>query len=395
MTASFLPYGRQSIDEADIAAVVEVLRSPWLTQGPVVEQFEAALAAKTGAQHAVACSNGTTALHLAAAALDLGPGDAVAVPSVTFLATANAVRYVGAEVVFADVDPDTGLMRQDDLRAAIQRATAAGLRPRAVFPVHLAGQPTDAADAAAELGLDVVEDAAHALGSRHTSVPVGGCPNGGMTTFSFHPVKTIATGEGGAVTTEDAGLAARLRSLRSHGMSRDGLTRAHLAADAEGRPNPWYYEMREVGYNYRLTDLQSALGLSQLERLEAFANARRALVARYDAALAPLAPVVRPLARTANADAVAWHLYVALIDFERLGRSRAEVMQALSAQGIGTQVHYIPVHTQPYYVQRYGEQTLPGAEVYYDRCLSLPLFPGLGAEGVDRVVGALAELVTT
>jgi UDP-4-amino-4,6-dideoxy-N-acetyl-beta-L-altrosamine transaminase len=396
----FLSYGRQSISEEDIEAVAAVLRGDWLTQGPTVEAFEKELAVRTGAKHAIACSNGTTGLHIAAAALDLEPTDAVIVPSITFLATANAVRYEGAEVVFCDVNPDTGLMEPQHLAEALQRAKARGLRPRAVFPVHLAGQPADIGEAARAAKLAVVEDACHAIGTRmrraDAEFPVGSCPDGGMAVFSFHPVKTIATGEGGAVTTNDDALADRLRRLRSHGMVREPqhFRNRDEGFSADGKPNPWYYEMQDIGYNYRLTDLQSALGLSQLKRLDAFVERREEMVRLYDDRLAPLAPAIRPLGRSSAAGSrVGWHLYVALFDFERLGLSRGQVMATLRAENIGTQVHYVPVHWQPYYVDRYGKLDLPGAAGYYRRCLSLPLYPGLQDDDVLRVVDALTRLV--
>lgn len=394
----FIPYGRQSISDEDIAAVVDVLRGAWLTQGPNVTAFEEALAARVGAAQAVSCTNATAGLHLAAMALDLGPGDAAIVPTVTFLATANAIRMTGAEVVFADVDPETGLARAEDIEEAHARGVAAGLRVRAAFPVHLAGQPTEAGDAARALGLKVVEDAAHAVGTTRLSgnkvVPVGAFPDDTMAVFSFHPVKTLATGEGGAVTTSDPALADRLRRLRSHGMVRDAAAfQEKDRAFTDGRANPWYYEMTELGWNYRLTDLQCALGLSQLRRLDTFIAARQAVAARYDAGLAALAPYLRPAARSPSGASVAWHLYVTLIDFEALGTTRAAVMEELHRQGIGTQVHYIPVHGQPYYTARYGRLSLPGAEEYYRRALSIPMFSSLTEADTDRVVAALDMIV--
>jgi UDP-4-amino-4,6-dideoxy-N-acetyl-beta-L-altrosamine transaminase len=397
--AAFLPYGRQLIEEDDIAAVVDVLRGDWLTTGPAVAAFEAALCEATGAGHAVACANGTAALHLAALALGLSPGDRVIVPSVTFLATANAVRLAGGEVVFADCEADSGLMEAPQLAEALARAAKeAGGPVKAVIPVHLTGQCAaleGIAALAAEHGLTVVDDAAHAIGSRYrassgASRPIGDGRLSAMTTFSFHPVKTIAMGEGGAVTTNDAGLASQLRSLRSHGMRREAaeLQNTELAFDENGAVNPWYYEMPEIGLNYRVTDIQCALGLSQMKKLGRFVARRRALAARYDERLAGLAPLARPLAKAPAAEA-AWHLYAVLIDFEAAGLSRAAVMERLRAQGIGTQVHYIPVHLQPYYRQRYGALALPGAERYYARTLSLPLFAGMEDADVDRVVDAL------
>lgn len=378
-----LPYGRQTIEDDDIAAVAEVLRGDFLTTGPMVEAFETAFAEVVGARHAVACANGTAALHLAMLALKVEPGEVVIAPSVTFLATANCARYVGAEVVFADVDPDTGLMTPQTLADAIARVGPRRLR--AVLPVHLRGDVAELpalADLAASAGAVLLEDAPHALGTTmrfgNVAEIVGDGRHSAMATFSFHPVKTIATGEGGMVTTNDAGLAARLRTLRSHGMVRP-----------EGA-EPWWYEMPEPGFNYRLPDILCALGLSQLAKLPRFAARRRALAAAYETALAPLAPRVRPATRPAWSDPVL-HLMTVLIDFEAAGRSRLEVVEALKARGVGSQVHYIPVHRQPYYRDRYGELDLPGADAWYARCLSLPLYPGMEDGDVATVVGALAD----
>jgi len=380
---AFLPYGRQSIDDDDVAAVAQALRADFLTTGPTVEAFERAFADKVGAPHAVACSNGTAALHLAMLALGIGEGDTCIVPSITFLATANCARYVGAEVVFADVDPATGVMTPETLEAALDRA--GDTRVAAVLPVHLRGEVCALpalAQIAEEAGAVIVEDACHALGSRARGLgaddwTVGDGSQSALACFSFHPVKTIATGEGGMVTTASEGLAGRLRTLRSHGMIRPP------GAD------PWWYEMPEVGFNYRLPDVLCALGLSQLSKLDAFVARRRDLAARYLARLADLAPLAQPAATELWSDP-ALHLMTVLIDFEAAGRTRAAVVEALRGKGVGSQVHYIPVHTQPYYRQRYGDLDLPGASAWYDRCLSLPLYPAMADSDVDRVVDALA-----
>ncbi|HYE46179.1 MAG TPA: UDP-4-amino-4,6-dideoxy-N-acetyl-beta-L-altrosamine transaminase [Caulobacter sp.] len=377
---AFLPYGRQTIEEDDIAAVADALRGEFLTTGPAVEAFETAFADKVGAAHAVACSNGTASLHLAMLALGIGPGDTCIVPSITFLATANCAAYVGARVVFADVDPDSGLMTPATLAAALSRA---GGPVRAVLPVHLRGDACDLpglARLASGAGAVLVEDAPHALGTTMDfgagRERVGDCAHSAMASFSFHPVKTIATGEGGMITTNDAALAAKLRILRSHGMIRP--------PGAE----PWVYEMAEPGFNYRLPDINCALGLSQLGKLDRFTARRRALAARYAERLAPLANRVRLAARPDWSDP-ALHLLCVLIDFESLGVSRAEVMRRLAEAGVGSQVHYIPVHTQPYWQARNGALDLPGATAWYERCLSLPLFPGMADTDVDRVAEAL------
>jgi len=382
---SLLPYGRQTIEDDDIAAVVAALKADFLTTGPTVDAFETAFAEKVGARHAVACANGTAALHLAMLALEVQPGEAVIAPTITFLATANCARYVGAEVVFADVDADSGLMTPETLAEALTRLD--GRKLRAVLPVHLRGDAADLPGLAAlanEAGAVLVEDAPHALGTTMTfgnvAERVGDVRHSAMATFSFHPVKTIATGEGGMVTTNDARLAERLRTLRSHGMTRPA------GAD------PWWYEMAQPGFNYRLPDILCALGLSQLAKLDRFAARRRELARAYGAALAPLAPVVRIAARPAWSDPVL-HLMCVLIDFEAAGRTRREVVEALKARGVGSQVHYIPVHRQPYYRDRYGDFALPGAEAWYARCLSLPLYPGMADSDVEKVVRALREVL--
>lgn len=381
----FLPYGRQWIDDDDVAAVVCALRGEYLTTGPGVDAFENAFRAATGAAHAVVCSSGTAALHLAALALDLGPGDAAVVPSLTFLATANIVRMTGAEVVFADVDPATGLMTPGTFEAALKRAGAE--RIRAAFPVHLNGQLCDMAglsSTAARARVALIEDACHALGAEGSA----GNAHSAFACFSTHPVKAIAMGEGGIVTTRDAVAAARLRRLRSHGMERDPAIWRNRDAGLDGdAPNPWYYEMSEIGWNYRAPDLLCALGISQLDKLERFLARRRELAAFYDRALAALAPMLEPVPHGAAPHG--WHLYAVRIDFAALGRSRKAVMDELRACGIGTMVHYIPVHRQPYYAGRYGRIDLPGADAYYARCLSIPFYPALTDADAARVVDAL------
>ncbi|PZR34001.1 UDP-4-amino-4,6-dideoxy-N-acetyl-beta-L-altrosamine transaminase [Caulobacter segnis] len=385
MSGSFLPYGRQTIEDDDIAAVAEALRGDFLTTGPTVEAFETAFARKVGASHAVAVSNGTATLHLAMLALGIGEGDTCIAPSVTFLATANCARYVGAEVVFADVDQGSGLMTPETLAEALERAK--GRRVKAILPVHLRGDVCDLpalkalADAA---GAVLVEDAPHALGSIATfdgvAHPVGDGAYSSFASFSFHPVKTLATGEGGMLTTNDATLAERARRLRSHGMVRP----------ADG--DPWWYEMPELGFNYRIPDVLCALGLSQLNKLDRFVARRRALTALYARLLPERAPKARLATSPAYSDA-ALHLLTVLIDFEGLGLTRRAVVEALKAKGVGTQVHYIPVHRQPYYVNRQGLADLPGADAWYARCLTLPLFPAMSEADVERVVDALAEVL--
>ncbi|HJV42253.1 UDP-4-amino-4,6-dideoxy-N-acetyl-beta-L-altrosamine transaminase [Caulobacter sp.] len=385
MSDAFLPYGRQMIEDDDIAAVAEALRGDFLTTGPTVEAFETAFAAKVGADHAVAVSNGTATLHLAMMALGVGEGDVCIAPSVTFLATANCARYVGAEVVFADVDPDSGLMTPDTLSQALDRAR--GRRVKAVLPVHLRGDVCDlpALKALADVvGAALVEDAPHALGSIGTfdgvAHPVGDGAYSSFASFSFHPVKTLATGEGGMLTTNDEPLAARARLLRSHGMVRPA------GAD------PWWYEMPELGFNYRIPDVLCALGLSQLAKLDRFVARRRELTALYARLLPERAPKARLATSPAHSNP-ALHLLTVLIDFEGLGLTRRALVESLKARGVGTQVHYIPVHRQPYYVNRQGLADLPGADAWYARCLTLPLYPAMTDGDVERVVDALASVL--
>lgn len=387
----FLPYGRQSIGEDDVAAVATALRSDLLTTGPKVEEFENDFALATGAAHAVACNSGTAALHLAALALNLGPGDAAIVPTLTFLSTANIIRMVGADVGFADVDPDTGLVTPDALLVAVSRATGDGLRPKAALPVHLCGQVCDMSQletVAKASGLVLIEDACHSLGVTN----IGATEHSSAACFSTHPVKAIATGEGGVVTTIDATMAERMRRLRNHGMVRNPteFENRDLAFDGT-EPNPWYYEMKEIGWNYRLPDVLCALGVSQIKKLSHFWRRRAAIAGLYDRLLAPLAPTLRAVPHGDRPHG--WHLYTVLIDFEALGKTRANVMQTLRGRGIGTQVHYIPVHQQPYYRRRYGALALPGAEAFYARCLSLPIFPAMSDDDVYRVADALAAIL--
>lgn len=393
----FLPYGRQTIEDDDLAAVAAALKGDMLTTGPTVDAFERAFARTTGAAHAVVCSSGTAALHLAALALDLKPGEAAIVPSVTFVATANAARYVGADVLFADVDPETGLMGPQHLEAALARAGAA--TPRVVLPVHLNGQPCDMAGIAAVArrhGLAVVEDACHALGGRVANHQVGDGHFSTMAMFSLHPVKAIAMGEGGVLTTNDAAITATLRRQRNHGLVREpaDFVNGAMAFDADGSANPWYYELHEPGFNYRASDIHCALGLSQLAKLDRFLARRRTVAALYDRLLTPLAPLLRPVPRVTWGES-GWHLYPVLIDFTAAGTTRARLMKALAAQAIGSQVHYIPVHRQPAYRDLAGDLDLPGADAYYARCLSLPFYPAMTDGDAERVAAALARLLGT
>lgn len=398
MTAQILPYGRQSIDEDDIAAVVEVLRSDWLTGGPAVDAFEQDFARCVDAPYAVACSSGTAALHIAAMALGIRPGDKVVVPALTFLASANAFRFEGAEIVFADVDPHTGLMTAETLSHAVEER--AGGAVRAIVPVHLGGRcqnPAEIADLAERYDAVVIEDACHAVGTRYEAIggtiAVGACLHSDITAFSFHPVKTITMGEGGVATTRDESLAKALRLVRNHGMERDpaAFGSTSLALGADGTPNPWYYEAQRFAPNYRVSDIHCALGRSQLRRLPEFAARRRELAARYDAVLASLAPAIRTVGDVPGCDPVL-HIYGVHVDFGRLGTDRATVMRWLSERGVGTQVHYLPLHLQPCYQELNAGLSLPGAECYYNSILSLPLFPAMSDADQDRVLEALSLL---
>jgi UDP-4-amino-4,6-dideoxy-N-acetyl-beta-L-altrosamine transaminase len=386
----FLPYGRQTIEEDDIAAVAAALKADYLTTGPLVEAFEQEFAQAANAEFAIACNSGTAALHLAALSLDLSPQDAVIIPTITFLATANAVRMTGAEIVFADVDPGTGLLTAATFEEALHRARQSGKKLRAAFPVHLNGETCDMAALAAIAAKNdviLVEDACHALGAADS----GAAKHSHAACFSTHPVKAIATGEGGVVTTKSRAAAERMRMLRNHGMTREPaqFQNSKLARE-NGAGNPWYYEMQEVGWNYRMPDVLCALGISQLKKLPRFWNRRNEIAALYDELLKPLCNYMSPVLRSNRSHG--WHLYVLRMNFDALGMTRAKAMEKLRSKGIGTQVHYIPVHLQPYYAKRHGELPLPGADAYYKSCLSIPIFPSMTDADVHRVVVALAEL---
>jgi UDP-4-amino-4,6-dideoxy-N-acetyl-beta-L-altrosamine transaminase len=369
-----IPYGRQDVSNADIDAVVEVLQSDFLTQGPVVPRFEAAVAEACGAAHAVAVNSATSALHIACMALDLGPNDLLWTVPNTFVASANVGVYCGADVDFVDTDPDTYCMSVPALRAKL----AAGGRPKVVMPVHFAGQSCDMAGIGAlakEYGFRVIEDASHAIGGRYQDAPVGDCAYSDICVFSFHPVKIITTAEGGVATTQSPELAERLALHRSHGVTRDP---ALMDKSSEGG---WYYQMVTLGYNYRMTEMQAALGLSQMSRLEAFVTRRNALAERYDTMLADMA-LVRP--KQHHESYSAYHLYPIQVE------DRGKVFDALRAAGIGVNVHYIPVHLQPFWKQRgFGPGDFPNAEGYYDRAISIPLYAGLSEANQDQVISAL------
>lgn len=388
-----LAYGRQTITEGDVAAVVAALRSDYLTQGPAVTEFERRFAARVGAKHAVAVSNATAALHLAMKVANVGPGDRVVTSPNTFLASANCAAYVGATPDFGDIDPVTYCID------AVALARNWHCDTKAVVAVDFAGQTPDLpsiAKLAREGGAVVIEDASHAVGGRFhadgRAWNVGVNPWADIGIFSFHPVKTLTTGEGGMLVTDNDEFAERARKLRSHGVERDPL----LFESTDLGAGPWMHEMHELGFNYRLTDVQAALGLSQLERLDDVLARRREIVAAYNTAFAGLDWLVTPgLRDAADAATTSWHLYVTQIDFTALGRTRADTMMALRDAGVGTQVHYIPVHLQPWYRRTYGYAPgkCPIAEAYYQRALSLPLFPAMTDADVAQVIGAVQSLV--
>ena len=375
-----LPYRRQTIDDDDVAAVVQTLRSDWLTTGPRVAEFENALAAVAGTSEAVAVSNGTAALHAAMYSLGVGPGDEVLVTAMTFAASANCAAYLGATPVFVDVDPDTLLIDPDKVEARITPRT------KTIVAVDYAGQPCDY-DAlktiADKHGLTLVDDACHAIGGCYRGRQVGSLAL--LSAFSFHPVKHVATGEGGAVTTDDAELARRMRLFRNHGITTDFRERAAQGAFA--------YEMVDLGFNYRLSDIQCALGLSQLAKLPASVARRQAIARQYDEAFRRR-PIVKPLAVRSDVSH-AYHLYVIRLELEALTTNRATVFRALRAERIGVNVHYLPVHLHPYYRNNFGtgRGMCPVAEAAYERILSLPMFPAMSDEDVSDVVAAVEKVV--
>lgn len=381
-----IPYGRQHITEDDIAAVTAVLRSDYLTQGPAVPTFEQAVAAHCGVAHAIAVSNATAALHIACLALEVGPGDLVWTTPITFVASANCALYCGAEVDFVDIDARTWNLDVEALAVKLAQAASAGRLPKVVVPVHLCGQPCDMAAIhalAQQYGFKVIEDASHAIGGRYRDEPIGNCRYSDITVFSFHPVKIITTGEGGMALTADAELARRLNLLRSHGITRDP---EQMTQASDG---PWYYQQVTLGFNYRMTDIQAALGLSQMQQLTAAVAQRHALAQRYDQLLADL-PLQLPWQ---HSDAYSGlHLYVVRLQLSAIGRSHRQVFELLRADGILVNLHYIPVYRQPYY-QRFGYSgaSFPQAEQYYAEAITLPMYPQLTAAEQDFVCDRLRQ----
>ena len=380
LNMSFKPYARPDVTSEDIDAVCEVLKNQFLTTGPKVPELEESFAIAVDAKEAVACSNGTAALHLASMALGLKPGDKVIVPALTFLATANAVRMCGADVVFCDVDPQTGIMRLEDLIAAHAKA---GEGIVAVYPVHIGGHCADMKALSAyahKQGWKIVEDACHALGGTNQGFKVGACRHSDLACFSLHATKSFTSCEGGVITTNDPEFADKMRIFRNHGMRRDENT------------GPWSYEMRELGYNYRLTDVQAALGIAQIGRMEKVHKKRAKIAELYREKINDISPHISIVKGTGNGEPLL-HLFQLLIDFDALGKTRRELCEQLMDKGVGTQVHYIPVANQPYYVDLYGKLHLPGAQKFYEQVVALPYFTSLSEEEVDEVVEALKQVV--
>ncbi|GAB5351847.1 UDP-4-amino-4-deoxy-L-arabinose--oxoglutarate aminotransferase [Qipengyuania sp. 483] len=381
-------YGQQDINQDDVDAVVSVLQSVNLTQGPAIDRFEDGVKRVVNARHAVAVNSATSALHIACMALDLGPGDWLWTTPNTFVASANCALYCGASVDFVDIDPKTYNLSPDALEAKLIEAEKSDRLPKIVVPVHLAGQPCDMAAIhalGAKYGFRIIEDASHAIGGSYRNEPIGNCRYSDITVFSFHPVKIITTAEGGMAVTNDDDLATRLGLLRSHGITREPDL---MKGPMDG---PWYYQQVALGYNYRMTDLQAALGVSQLSRLSDFVARRHEIAARYNDLLADL-PIAQPWQNPESYSA--FHLYVIRLQLDKIGRSHREVFEYLRERQILVNLHYIPVHTQPYYRQfGFRDGDYPEAEQYYREAISIPMHPSLSDEDQDRVVGALREVV--
>lgn len=385
-----IPYGRQDITQADIDAVVSVLQSDFLTQGPVVPRFEKSVAAHVGVKHALAVNSATSALHIACLALGLGPNDWLWTTPITFVASANCGLYCGAQVDFVDIDPDSYNLSTAALEAKLIEAEKLGRLPKVLVAVHLCGQPCDMETIYAlgqKYGFKIIEDASHAIGGKYKSEFIGNCRYSDVTVFSFHPVKIITTAEGGMAVTNSDKLASEMALLRSHGITRDIEQMTH-APDG-----PWYYQQIGLGFNYRMTELQAALGVSQMERLDAYVSRRHELARRYDQLLASL-PVTTPWQHEDSYSGL--HLYVIRLQLQKIDKSHRKVFDLLREHGIGVNLHYIPVHTQPYY-QRMGfkQGDLPQAERYYAEAISLPMYQTLSDEQQDQVVSVLQKVLNS
>lgn len=404
MLDKIIPYGRQDISDEDIASVVRVLRSDFLTQGPAVESFEASFSEYIGCSHSVAVSNGTAGLHIAYLAAGVGPGDAVIVPAITFAATANAAVYCGGTPVFCDVDPETACISIDSLKQAIILAKSNGLKIKVITPVHYAGRPCDMAsiyEVSKNENAVVIEDACHAIGAewRYNSneewLKIGKLPHTSMTVFSFHPVKHITTGEGGMITTNSLELALRLRKLRSHGIEKNPTffqNKENAFDRSTATPNPWYYEMQEMGFNYRMCDIQAALGESQIKRLDKFIEERRFVAQFYYKNLVGTADLLLPPEDTASARN-SLHLFP--IRSDKICSGRAKLMNQLRELGIGTQVHYLPVPEHPFYQNKnYPMTTIPLSHKYYASSLSIPMHTSLSQSQLSNIVAAVKFSLT-
>lgn len=382
-----IPYGRQDITKADINAVVDVLKSDFLTQGPAVPRFEQAVSQYVNARHALAVNSATSALHIACMALNLGPNDWLWTTPISFVASANCALYCGARVDFVDIDPRTYNLCPQALALKLEQAEREGRLPKIVVPVHLCGQPCDMTaigELAQRYKFKIIEDASHAIGGRYRDEPIGNCHHSDITIFSFHPVKIITTAEGGMALTNNAELAARMNLHRSHGITREPALMTH---EPDG---PWYYQQIALGYNYRMTELQAALGISQMERLDQYVTRRHQLAHRYNRLLANL-PVTRPWQ---HPDAYSGqHLYVIRLQLDHISpMTHREVFENLRAQDIGVNLHYIPIHMQPYYLNMgFQKGTCPNAERYYTEAISLPLFPNMSENQQDEVITALSR----
>lgn len=385
-----IPYGHQDITQTDIDAVVDVLQSDFLTQGPKVPEFENAVRQHSGASHALAVNSATSALHVACLALGLGPGDWLWTSPITFVASANCGLYCGAQVDFVDIDPHTYNMCPEALAAKLETAERLGKLPKVVVPVHLCGQPCDMQaiyGLSQRYGFKIIEDASHAIGGRYKGQPIGNCRYSDITVFSFHPVKIITTAEGGMAVTNSAELANKMALLRSHGITRNPSQMTH---ESDG---PWYYQQIELGFNYRMTELQAALGVSQMSRLDAYVARRHALAKRYNQLLKSLS-VTLPFQHPDSYSGL--HLYVIRVQTSQLNRTHRQIFDAFREEGIGVNLHYIPVHTQPYY-QRLGFRVgdYPQAERYYAEAISLPMYPNLSEQEQDQVVAALVKALSS
>jgi UDP-4-amino-4,6-dideoxy-N-acetyl-beta-L-altrosamine transaminase len=379
-----IPYGRQDINDADIAAVVKVLTSDFLTQGPVVPEFEKALTIYCGAKFGVAVNSATSALHLACLALGVGADDIVWTTPITFVASANCAVYCGAKVDFVDIDPKTYNLSVDRLAEKLDKAEKLGLLPKVVIPVHLCGQPCDMAGIfllGQRYGFKIIEDASHALGGRYKEEPIGNCRYSDITVFSFHPVKIITAGEGGCAVTNSSKLAGKMARLRSHGITRDGSEMVNIP------DGPWYYEQIELGYNYRMTDIQAALVLSQMLRLDEFVKKRHVIASRYDEMLRDF-PAKTP---TLGSDGYSsMHLYVIRLNLKKIGISHREIFERFRTNGVGVNLHYIPIYRHPYYAMKgYSPEDYPEAEQYYSEAISLPIFPTLDASVQLEIIRVL------